>query len=234
MRRFAILIILIGEIFLSISPMVSAATSHRKTITRCLAGRSHVIVANAKAQVYEGPSIGKRGESIPESPVYYGCVYGRKKSYELGLPEGGTSGGSWRSYAYTLAGPIVAYAEAARIGYEEQNPKYIYKVVVRDLLNGRLLHNLPTGIPPRGANREGIGEVTALVVKRDGAVAWIVQVLENMAGGRLRSNYEVRAVDKAGRRVLAISTEIGPHSLKLRGSTLHWTQGGKPMSATLN
>jgi hypothetical protein len=65
----------------------------------------------------------------------------------------------------------------------------------------------------------------AIVVKSDGSVAWIVES---------SSEYQVRAVDKSGSRVLSSGTNIDPHSLALAGSTLYWTQGGKPKSAMLN
>ena len=71
-----------------------------------------------------------------------------------------------------------------------------------------------------------------MVVKSDGAVAWIA---ENEIGPpHGPPEYEVNAVDKTGNRTLAAGTDIAPSSLALAGSTLYWTQGGKPMSAPLN
>jgi hypothetical protein len=111
-------------------------------------------------------------------------------------------------------------------------------MTVRDLSNGKVVHTVPTGTPvhpapPRvegGLTRSnvGIGPATAIVVKNDGAVAWIVSTPKE------DGYYQVHAVDKMGSRVLATGPEIEPHSLALAGSTLYWTQGGKPMSATLN
>jgi hypothetical protein len=74
----------------------------------------------------------------------------------------------------------------------------------------------------------GIGATAAIVVKSDGAVAWIVETRQE------EGTYEVHAVDKAGSRLLASGADIDPSSLALAGSTLYWTQGGKPMSASLN
>jgi hypothetical protein len=46
--------------------------------------------------------------------------------------------------------------------------------------------------------------------------------------------YDVRAVDAAGDRLLADGNNIAPNSLALAGSTLYWTQGGAPQSASLS
>jgi hypothetical protein len=66
-------------------------------------------------------------------------------------------------------------------------------------------------------------------VKSDGSVAWIVDVY----GSENPVEYQVRALDRSGGRVLASGAGIAPTSLALAGSTLYWTQGGKPFSASL-
>jgi hypothetical protein len=105
-----------------------------------------------------------------------------------------------------------------------------WKVVVENLRTGRVLHKVPTGTSSPGA--VGIGPVVSLVVKSDGAVAWIVE--NEIPARHVPAEYEVHAVDKTGNRLLASGSDIDPHSLALAGSTLYWTQGGKPMSAPLN
>jgi hypothetical protein len=168
-----------------------------------------VVTADAQAAVYLAP----KSPEYPEFLYVYGCSYQAKRSYLLGnvpstadTPE---SGGGVELEA--LAGPVVADWYAADPGYIE----------VRDLANGRVLHRL---LPP---GKEDTGQVWGLVVKSDGAVAWLSRPL---AGGP----YQVHAVDKAGSRVVAEGDEIEPHSLALAGSTLYWTEAGKPMSAVLN
>jgi hypothetical protein len=88
---------------------------------------------------------------------------------------------------------------------------------------------VPTGT--NGPSSIGLGPVTSLVLKSDGAVAWIAR---NKPIGEPATSYEVHAVDKTGARLLAAGDEIAPGSLVLAGGTLYWTQGGRPMSATLN
>jgi hypothetical protein len=68
----------------------------------------------------------------------------------------------------------------------------------------------------------------AIVVKNDGRVAWIVET------GYPVAEYQVHAVDKSGNQMLAAGTDVDLHSLALTGSTLYWTQGGKPISSVLN
>ncbi len=113
-------------------------------------------------------------------------------------------------------------------------------VVVRDLGDGRVLHRAPTDSTtepePFRLRVIGADQVYSLVLKTDGAVAWISG---DIAG------YRVRAIDKHGERLLAAGPEIAFESLALGGpefdyetlarigSTVYWTQGGKPMSARL-
>jgi len=222
MRRISLCVIAVLGLVLAAS---SASEASNRKSQSCSPRYSRLVVADAQAEVFL---------TTGEYPRYAGCTYARRKSYELGPPDvGGVPDSSADSYAYTLAGPIVAYAETETRGYVEASRIQSHHVVVRDLLTGQVLHDLPTGTPPAGAHDEGIGSAVAIVVKGDGAVAWIVQVLEHNAGAGLRSNYEVRALDKTGAHVLAISTEISPSSLKLVGGTLYWTQGGKSMSGKL-
>ena len=114
-------------------------------------------------------------------------------------------------------------------------------VVVRDLGDGRVLHRAPTDptTEPEPFRRRVIGpdQVYSLVLKADGAVAWI--------SGEI-AEYQVRAIDKHGERLLAAGPEIGfeslavgepeidPKSFARIGSTVYWTQGGKPYSAVLD
>jgi hypothetical protein len=77
-------------------------------------------------------------------------------------------------------------------------------------------------------SKVGVGFTSAIVVKDDGAVAWIAET-------RLQpAEYEVHIVDNTGGRIVASGAEIAPRSLALADSTLYWTQGGRPMSAMLN
>ncbi len=101
-------------------------------------------------------------------------------------------------------------------------------IVVRDLRNGRILHRVLAGPRPN------IGPATVIVTKSNGSMAWIVETKEENESTKAPAEYEVRAVDKSGTRILASGTGIVPNSLALAGSTIYWTQDGKAASTTLN
>lgn len=146
----------------------------------------------------------------------------------LGIPPVGGPTGSAATLMFTLAGAVVAFEKVddteLHPGSREED-----EIIVRDLRDGKTLHRLPTGTSTTPPEHEdvGVGGATAIIVKSDGAVAWIVAVRGT------KTEYQVHAVDATGSRVLATSTEIVPSSLALAGSTLYWTEAGKGMSAAL-
>ena len=125
---------------------------------------------------------------------------------------------------------MVAYESYTELTFPPPAGFQKWQVVVENLRTGRVLQRVPTGTSSPDA--VGVGPVVGLVVKSDGAVAWIVE--NEIPAQHVPAEYEVHAVDKAGDRLLASGSDIDPHSLALAGSTLYWTQGGKPMSAVLN
>ncbi|MGD0452829.1 MAG: hypothetical protein ABSB69_04470 [Solirubrobacteraceae bacterium] len=160
-----------------------------------------------------------------------GCARRRVRSYKLGTPPeghgggGGSAGSGIRNLA--LNGSDVAFEESMTSSEGGEGGSHNeWLVVVRDLRNGRVLHKVPTG-PTRASdpNNIGVGETTAIVVKSDGAVAWIAEA---------PGFYEVHALDRTGSRLLASGADIKPRVLGLHGSELYWYQGGKRMSALLD
>jgi hypothetical protein len=142
--------------------------------------------------------------------VIVGCVYGRKRVYEVGYPTESSSGGGGGTASEVLAGPIVAY-EIFSHGPEGGGGK---ELQVQDLRNGRLIHRVDAG-------------ADAIVLKSDGSMAWIGGLGTNLVRG-------VYTLDKSGQHLLASGPDIDPQSLALAGSTLYWTQDGKPFSGSLN
>jgi hypothetical protein len=228
MRRFFIPTILLGSALLIATQWASAAAPRRETATKCSSGHSRVVVADAQAQVYEAP---ESSSANPEYLVLFGCTYGRHRSYLLGHPLGGGTPSGIGGVAHeTLAGTIIAYERSSTINEGRSS----WLVIVRDLRSGRVLREVPTGTAlSRNPNLVGAGFTTAIVVKSDGAVAWINETILR-PGEKLVLGFEVHAVDSTGSRVLASGPEIERHSLALVGSTLYWMQGGKPMSAVLH
>jgi hypothetical protein len=174
--------------------------------TNCPSGK-HALVADAQAEVYETGGGAER--------EIFACAYAGGRTYALGPKPEGTpeGGGGVAPDTVTLTGAVVAYE---KFGVRTEGPSY-WRVIVRNLRSGRVLHRLPS----MG------GFVWSLVVKSDGSVAWIV----NTRGQPLE--YSVVSAGKTGIRTLASGLDVAPSSLALAGSTLYWTQDGKPFSAVL-
>jgi hypothetical protein len=218
----------------------ASASAKPSTKATCPPRHTHVVVADRQAVVYEGPGRGEGGPQ-PEAPEIYGCVRPHGRTYALGIPPlYGSPSGSGGTRVYTLGGPVVAFEESNTTSLFEGGEttslvsyiRYDEYIVVRNLRDGRVLHRLATGTGNSPLERKrgdvGIGGATRIVVKGDGAVAWIVAVTG------LASEYQVHAVDSTGSHVLAVGPSIDPKSLRLTGSVLHWTQVGKRLSATLH
>jgi hypothetical protein len=206
MRRIGVAVICLWALLLT-TGATSDASTHHKASSMCPPHYEVLIDADAQAVVYEAPG---RNEGFPE---IFACAHGHK-AYRLGVEAFFSHGGGGGVSDEALAGEMVAYESSL---VSEGSDSLI--VVVRDLRTGRVLHHLST-------DAEG---TVRIVVKSDGAVAWI-NGYGRVAG---QNAYQLHAVDKLGNRLLATGTEIDPDSLALAGSTLYWTQGGQPMSATL-
>ncbi len=185
------------------------AVALRHKLSKCPLKNEGVVDADAQAVVYKA------------STGIFGCAYGAKRAFYLGPSPYGSAQVSGGTSPIMLAGPIVAYAvDQSNIVREHE----VHEVWVRNLRTGKLIHRMPNGSPAESGNI-GLGDTTAIVVKSDGSVAWIVGTSDGP---------QVRSVDQAGEHLLAATPEIDRSSLALAGSTLYWLQGGKPMSATLN
>jgi hypothetical protein len=205
MRRSAIATCAL--LVLLLASFVSEAGARRTKRPKCPKLGSHVIAADPQAEVYEA-----NGEFEPEM---FACAFANGHPYTLGPKiTSGTSSGGGGTEMVTLSGSMVAYEEVA-IVYEVSSR---WTMFVRDLKTGRVLH--------KAASMGGF--VQSVVLKSDGSVAWIVGT-----GGQ-PPEYAVISIDKTGSHTLASGTGIGPSSLALAGSTLYWTQSGKPFSAALN
>lgn len=231
MRRVAICAATVLVLLLAVgSASAARARSRHEASAKCPPVHSNVITADTQAQVYLRPGgSGPPGDYQPEE--IFGCAYGGKRSYSLGGPPGFDAEGGGESTHYTLAGVILASENFELQDFPGPGlPERERYVEVENLRSGRLLHKVPTGTS--GPTSIGVGPVVTLVVKSDGSVAWIAG--NTKEADEHATSYEVHAVDKTGNRLLASGAEIDPQSLALAGSTLYWTQGEKPMSATLN
>jgi hypothetical protein len=207
---------------------VGQADARRGAVAVCGSSAGHTVIArNTQAEIYRL----RERTSDAATYEYRGCVYGSQRSLRLGLElvSCGPSGCVTVKHV-TLAGTTVAYetyvSSVAGNGEVFESKRYI---VVLELRGGRILHKVPTGTSRApGAGLIGDGETRAIVVKDDGSVAWINDKFQK------ENRFEVHALDATGERVLAVGSNIAPSSLALAGSTLYWTQGGKPFSVTLS
>ncbi len=228
MRRIApCLLVALGVL---VSAASGAVAGRKKVVPWCPGAHSRTVVADGEAEVYLAPE----EAALPEFLGFYGCSFAHKRSYLLGSPPAYSSSGGSGIKLETLAGAMVAFEG----GSASEHYGTSWLIVVRDLGDGKVVHSVPTGTPahpepPRledGIIKQnvGIGPAKAIVVKSDGAVAWVVET------DREEGSYQVHALDGSGSRLLAEGPEIEPGSLALAGSTLYWSAGGKPFSAALN
>jgi hypothetical protein len=172
----------------------------------------------------------------------YGCVYGHRGARLLG-PEPWDDSGKYMNLNtfgernVVLAGTVVAYEDYYTT---EGLCGFQFHVVVEDLRTGAVLRHEPVATrtvpePESECGEFGIGDTTAIVVEADGAVAWTVEAPASFVEAHLiEPGSQVRAADASGSRLLAAGTAVDPSSLALGGSTVYWTQGGQPRSATLH
>jgi hypothetical protein len=170
---------------------------------RCRAAHSRTIAQDAVARVY------KYGGGL------YGCSARTGIRTRLG------------STPYTaqvrLVGSLAAYAVYIH-GIDFGSAT----VVITRLTDGK---RLGSASAIDRAFVESFQSVTSLIVRRSGAVAWIASV-----GSIVNSemSVEVHRLDRGGRSVLLDrGAKIDPKSLRLRGSTLTWTNAGVTRSSTL-
>jgi hypothetical protein len=233
---------------LLVIPNGASATRARHALPVKCASGSHTLLADAYAQVYSTPVDSDGVISLRA------CVYGQRRSFFVAAcsPEESAMVCAGKSHV-TLVGSVVAYGDTFTPAGSREDEESIseWYVEVRNLRTGRLLHDVPTGTPLKPAPRHvGVGPIVGLVLKSDGSVAWIAEDYERSSKlyGVGAPYFDVYATDKTGTRLLASGTNIDPSSLALsvgasgvnarprtiEGSTLYWTQSGKPESAVLN
>jgi hypothetical protein len=196
----------------------------------CPKSPARVVAADTQAHVYLGRQTYFSDEShrpLGTIAIYRGCQLGGARSFLLGpAPSSCGSSGCPTSLEHlTLTGTVTAF-QRSTTSESSEGGSGEWLVIVRDLRTGRVLRSVPTGTST-DPKVVGVGPTTSIVLKKDGAVAWIVDT------SREQNRYEVHAADRSGARLLASGSDIDPSSLALGGSTLYWTQGGKASSAAL-
>lgn len=148
----------------------------------------------------------------------YGCANGDRGRFRLGK----------RSRCsvdpVTVAGVLVAY------GLEKcGTDNCASKVLVRRLSDGKVLDALPAFKGPAGTGVSPTS-VNSLVLKPDGAVAWIASGCSIDSPPPDLQVY--RAIDRRA-SLLDMGKTIGARSLRLHGATVSWRHSARTRSARL-
>jgi len=175
-----------------------------------------------------GPSGATTLASSSQARVYssgggvYGCSFAAGRSFRLGSAARSLHEG--RVAPVVLAGSDVAYG-LATFGVDTGRTG----VVVRRLTDGTQLADFAS---TQAGVVEGFQSIGSLVVKRDGAVAWI-GVERSIVGSRQVVEVHGAPAGASTDRLLGSGAQIAPSSLRLHGSTLTWRDGGATRHATL-
>lgn len=187
----------------------TASQPARASVAACGPRDGHTLAASRSARAYS-----LHGD-------VYGCATDGHHNYLLGA-------GS-RSIRERRAGPIAVAGADAAYGLTSFGVDTVMtEVVVRRLSDGRQLRALPATTKTLP---ESFQTVDAVVVKSDGAVAWISSVSSVITHGA--ATVEVLRADSRGETVLDSAGSIDPRSLRLSGSNLTWRDASKTRAATL-
>jgi hypothetical protein len=153
----------------------------------------------------------------------YGCSDRGGRSYRLGTS--GFCTGADRVGPVAVAGEMAGYG-VQRCGVDTGTAQ----VLARRLTDGSVLRTAPATSRVPGA--ESYQSAAAVVVKADGAVAWIGQAHSII--GRGGDVIEVHRSDHRGQAELDRGQGIALRSLRLRGSRISWLHAGTGRSAPLS
>jgi hypothetical protein len=208
--------VLISVLFLaacgsSSAAPASTATSSAGGAARCGPGSARTLAASGLARVYA------------TSGGVFGCSSRTRHTVRLGQSK--TCLGSPRVTAVAVAGELAAYGSEA-CGVDTGTGT----LVVRRLSDGRQLQAYPAVSSSLGP--ESYRSVAAVVVKADGALAWI-GVGSSIISHRKVTEVHAAAPGASSARLLDRGSAINTRSLRLRGSQLTWSDGGRTRSASL-
>jgi hypothetical protein len=187
----------------------------------CTAKGSVTLVQDKQTRVYQ---LGKN---------LWACLYAEGRRLDLALPD--ITQEYWYGLpAVKVVGPVVAWAVTAPDGPDAPLRTTIERVDLRSegYVDFRSVPAANTRIP----------KVGSLVLRRDGAAAWITCPGKRRSVGEFKPTcdspghadgvYTLKPQAKSA-KLVARGTRIDPHSLRLHGSRITWTQRGQQRSAHL-
>lgn len=153
----------------------------------------------------------------------YGCAIGTHRSYWLGAGA--------RTFHQSRVGPVAVAGKDAAYGLASFGVDTISsQVVVRNLADGERLQKTSASTI---ALAESFESVDSIVVRADGAVAWISQS-SSIVGGHTSPTFQVWRIDPRGQSLLESGAAIGGRSLQRSGSQVSWRSGSTRRTATLH
>ena len=192
-------------------PAIGAASGPPASVeARCLPRGARSLAADRTARVYSWHG------------AVYGCIDATGQLRKLGgagvcnRPDGAVA-------PVALAAATVAYG-LERCGVDTGSST----VVVLNLSTGVQRADLPAITLPAGP--ESYGSVNSLVLRRDGAAAWIASS-DSLVGRS--TTYEVHRFAGGKSALLDSGGSIAPASLRLAGSLVTWRHGTATRSARL-
>jgi hypothetical protein len=205
-RRRQIVLAGAGVLLACGSPAVgSAATAH------CGPFDAKTLAASSVARVYA------MGNSV------FGCSVDGSGAFLLGQRK--TCIGAARVAPVVVAREFAAYG-LARCGVDSGSTQ----VVVRRLTDGKIVRAAVATTPPGVESYQSVG---SLVLKRDGAVAWIG--VGHSLVGHGSPKIEVYRANRRGKvQLLDSGLAVQPGSLTLQGSRLTWKDGAAVRHGSLS
>lgn len=169
---------------------------------------------------------------------YYACLYSSGRPRRISTIE------HWEYELVRFAGPYIAFvsfAEGSNAGIGVVNLRTGRRLDIREDEEVAPVEPPPQQCPSADPKcRVVCPAVDSLVLKPDGAVAWVGVDFPApppsrgpSCGTEIEQTTEVRRDDSHGLAVVASGNGIAPASLRLSGSTLSWRDEGKEATSTL-
>jgi hypothetical protein len=196
---------------LALVPAGEARTSDAPA--RCRPAHTRTVADNGRVRVYATNSYDE----------YFGCSYRSGRRIAMGY-ESGSSSGDFTVGPIRLARDTVAWQE--REGHDYVEGYWENALYVRNARTAKRLHAIEL---KRGAS------VTAVVVKPDGAVAWLsVRDVTPEGAAEPVFEYRLNRYDLGGLEQLDRGTgDAAPRSLRRNGSRIEWMRRGVARTARL-
>lgn len=206
----------------------SAPASAASRRVPCRPKRGTTTIAHsAKARIFSDARTGND----------YACLYSNGHPRFLSTTE------HWEYEMVRFAGPYVAFVGIAEAANTEVGVMNMRTGRVRDFREDEEVAPVklqPSQCPSAVPNCSAVcPQVDSLVLKSDGAVAWIAVNFppptssSGFCGNEVPPITEVRRHDRRGLRVIGTGSGIVASSLRLSGSTLTWRSEGATLSSNL-